>query len=1091
MATNLSQPDPAPSIPIHAGDLSIPVLFERMAASYPQQVAIGSGSWQPTYAELNATADLFAAHLRAGHGPGGRVALLHRLDGFLIGAILAVLKAGQVVAALNPGDPVARLRDDLAETEPWIIVADPESREKAAQAASPGVPVVVFPEPPSIDLSGRLYESHAPEGPEDLSFLIQSSGSTGRSKRVMLTQRVVLGSVTRHNAELQIQTEDRILLLASSSALQALGNIFCALLYGATICPYPVAEKSIFGLGEWIRRHHITIYISAASAFRNFLKTLAPDERFPSIRVVRLGSEAILASDLRSAQPHFRDDCVYYCSYNCSEAGNVLQNRISSVDAITGFRVPLGHAAPDTEICLCDESGAVVSDGEIGEIIVTSKFLSPGYWRDERLTSERFSEGSGGTRSFRTGDLARREPDGSLSFIGRRDDVVKIRGSRVILGEVARTIRSLPGVQESVVLARTLPDGAVRLTAFIVASADHEPSQTGHAETIRIALAALLPGPSVPGEFVFLDRLPLNAAGKIDREALRSRAPSAPPAALPSDSFATPTEVALSSIWREVLGGPADSRANFFHCGGDSLTAGVLAAKVQTTLGVELDMRDFAQHPHLSDLAGAIDRYRESRLQDDAQATALPPIERVIDRSAFDLSFTQEGIWKYCQESVEAHRNYGLPRIYVLRGRLDVEALRDAMTSVVRRNEILRTTFSVVDGKPAQIVHPSEPVPLPLTDVSGSSNPRKNAFALLRQETGSIDLERLPLVRFRLVRVKPEEHWLLRFGHHILYDGLSWNLFFQQLEAEYLSNLRQQAGSAESPSEFNEVPAEDLQFGDYAAWERSVFAPGSALRVQLVDWWKGVLDQQPLRAPVPFRRRWPSGRRANPADGWVWNSIAPEARTRLRDLAHRESTTDYAIGLAAFAALLSAVSRQNKIVVGSYVTRRLTTALQNIMGDFARTLPVCVDCTRPGTFLEFMSAVRKQIIEVQAHAQIPREQLFEDLRSQGIALPEIGFVFRGPRSAPSRKLAGLDLLVDPGRFTGEQLEEIPLTMPWGFRLCLNLKGEEYQCETSFNARRHDPAKVHRFLQSYVRLLELLSASPERPVEDLVGAALAK
>jgi non-ribosomal peptide synthetase component F len=1063
-------------------DSSIPARFEQIAMLYPQRVAIGSGTWQPTYAELNAAADSFASDLRARRGPGGRVALLQRLDGFLIGSILGVLKAGQVVAVLNAADPLPRLRQSLLEVEPWIIVAEPATRELATQVAPPEVPVAIFREPFPIHASGPVSTPQTSNGPEDLAFLIQTSGSTGRSKRVMQTQRGVMAQADHHNAEMRIQPDDRILLLASPTGSHATASILCALLYGAAISPFPVAEKGIIGLGEWIRRHNITVYVSAASAFRQFLKTLQPNERFPLVRLVRLGSEAILGADLRAPAEHFREDCIYYCSYNCAEAGNIMQKRISPGDSISGFRVPLGNPAADTEVLLCDEGGLPVANGEVGEIVVRSKFLSPGYWRDERLTVERFTAAAAdGTRSYRTGDLGRREPDGTLSYVGRRDDMVKIRGNRVILGEVEQNMRSLADVQEAVVLARTLADGSVRLAAFVVVRTGAPRSVA----TIRSGLSALLPNYMVPGEFAFLDRLPLNSNGKIDSGALLARAAS-DAAPLAPDGFATHTEALLSRIWTEAFGQPASRRTDFFDSGGDSLTAGVVAAKVHAAFGVNLDMHDFAENPHFSDLAVAIDRLRDEEI-----APGLPPIGRALRRSHHPLSFAQEAIWRHCHRSAEDHRSYTASRSYGLCGPLDVEALREAMTRVAASNEILRTTFPSVNGNPVQAVHPAERVALPLIDFSGQPDPRARGVAQLREEAlRPLDLERGPVLRYALVRIAPEEHWLLRVSHQILADGWSAKVYFQELESAYESILKSGPPSLESSS----LKSGGLQYGDYAVWERNVFPPGSKFRSQLDAWWKSTLANQPASLKMPFRRhsifQRLSRRGPKPSEGWLWSALDPAIGVRLGDLARRESTTHFTVGVAAFAALLAVVTRRNKVMVGIHVTNRASVALQSIQGNFARMVPLCLEHRRTGTFLEWLSTVRKQVVEVQAHAQLPREELWADLRSQGVNPPEIEVIFGGRSVALPAKFGGLELTEHSHRFKGLALEEHPAAaMPWGFTLNFNLNNEERPCELTFDARIYDPPKVRSFLHSYLRLLEELSLAPDQPLDRALRRCL--
>jgi amino acid adenylation domain-containing protein len=1077
MAVNRSAPAKrATGIARDAAHSSLAAQFQRIAAQYPTRVAIGTGSWQPTYAELDAVSNSLAAAIRESHEAGGRVALLQKLDGFLIGSILGVLKGGQTVVVCNASDPLPSLRRNLAEIEPALIVADPATLALTSQAAPPGVPVINFSDAASHHTGVSLSTSSTSCAPEDLAFLIQTSGSTGRPKWVMQTHRNLLHNDARHNAEMRIQPDDRILLLASPSGSQALATLFSALLNGAAVCPFPVAETGIAGLGEWMRRHDITVYVSAASAFRHFLKTLRPEERFPRIRLVKVGAEVVLGSDLAAAAGHFPEDCAYYCTYSCAEAGNILQQRISRGDAISGVRLPLGNPAADTTVILCDDDGRPVADGGVGEIVVQSEFLSPGYWRDEKRTAERFTDNAAaGTRSYRTGDLGRHEPDGTLSYVGRRDDMVKIRGNRVILGEVEESIKSLPEVQESVVLARPLPDGSLRLAAFVVSRTDMACS----AETLRKALSAILPNTMLPGEFIFLDRLPLNESGKIDRGALLARGESDAARHSPDD-LATPTEALLSRVWAEVFGAPTGPQTNFFDAGGDSLTAGVVAAKMQAAVDVELDMLDFVGYPRLSDLARRVDELRRASVE-----PSLPPVERSVQRSPYPLSFAQEGIWKHCQQSLEAHRGYTVARSYGLRGPLNVEVLREAMTRVAADNEILRTTFSSVNGDPLQVVHPAESVELPLVDFSGRSDARERGMARLREEALlPMDLECGPLVRHTLIRIAPLEHWLLRRSHHILYDAWSWKLYFQQLESAYESILR---GQAPSPD------AEGLQYGDYSAWERNVFPTGSEFRAAFFDWWKSALADQPAALEMPFRGRPISERifhrEPKPSDGWLWGDVKPAIRAQVEELARRESTTHFVIGLAAFAALLAAVTGRNRVTVGTHVTNRGSVALQNMQGNFSRLLPLCLEVPRTGTFLDWLSTVRKQVVDVQAHAQLPWEELWTDLRSQGVDPPEMQVVFGGPGLVLPAKFAGLDLTVHSHRFKGPDSGRHPLAaMPWGFTLSLDLNKPEHQCELTFDARIHHRGKVRSFLRTYMRLLNRLSSAPDQPMEPLLRAS---
>ena len=251
--------------------------------------------------------------LRRGSG-GGSVALLQRLDGPLIGSILGALKAGRTVAVLNATDPLPRLRLSVAGIEPELIITDSATQSLAEQAAPPGLDIYCF--------QNRSAETTIQPriATQDPAFLIQTSGSTGRPQWVMQTHRNIVDNVDRHAREMQVSPDDRVLLLASPSGSQALATIFSGLLHGATVCPFPIAEKGTIGLAAWIREQHISVYVSAASVFRHFLKTLHPADQFPLVRLVKVGAEAIMANDFTASVQHFPHG-AYYFTYSSAGSG--------------------------------------------------------------------------------------------------------------------------------------------------------------------------------------------------------------------------------------------------------------------------------------------------------------------------------------------------------------------------------------------------------------------------------------------------------------------------------------------------------------------------------------------------------------------------------------------------------------------------------------------------------------------------------------------------------------------------------------------------------------------------------------------------
>lgn len=580
---------------------TLPERFSQIVAQHPDRMAIGTGDWRPTYTELDATANQVANAIVARGGKiGDRVALLMRHDRPLIAAILGVLKTGRVVVVINPGDPSTRLRQTLDDAEPALILTDAANRKLADEIATDSNHVLLYDD-------SRNQPSTAPDvdvRPDSLAFLIYTSGTTGRPKGVMQTHRNMLHNVLRQTRGLNLTAQDRIVLLASPGGGQGMATTWCALLNGAALCPFPAAERGVIGLGPWLNRNEITVYVSSVSIFRHFIRSLDPTDRFPTVRAVRFASEPAAAADVCAWRHHFPNDGILLNTLSSSETGNITRHRVDAEAFNNDERVPVGNAVEGIEILLLDEHGSVVTEnGAAGEIAVRSRFLSPGYWRNETLTAEKFSgDDANGFRMFRTGDFARRAPDGSLVFMDRGDARVKIRGYRIEISEIEDALTRMPGITAATVCARAARDGEQQLIAYVVNSN----GGTTRPEALRHELRKTLPGYMVPARFVFLKELPLSANGKIDRQALPE--PPEEQSAVPRNEKPRDiVEKSLTWIWEKVLGISAIGRRdNFFDLGGNSLQSTQVLAAIEESFGASLPPSTLIEHGTIEKLASLI-----------------------------------------------------------------------------------------------------------------------------------------------------------------------------------------------------------------------------------------------------------------------------------------------------------------------------------------------------------------------------------------------------------------------------------------------------------------------------------------------------
>ena len=499
---------------------ALPAAFEQAVLLHHARPALGAGRWQPTYGELNAAANRLAhALLRRSGTSGGQVAILMQHDTPAIAAVLAVLKAGKIAAVLNPTHPPARLRQLMEDIEPALIITDIVHLDLASEIAGPACAVIRFE-----DESGQ-GPAHNPSlviGGDETACLVYTSGSTGRPKGVMKTHRQLMHSAYVQTDAMGYTAHDRIPLFGSLGSGQGINLMWGALLNGAQLCPFPMIDVGITGLRAWMIDQQITVYLSSASIFRHFAKTLDDGVTFPLVHVVRLSSESVTSDDFKLFQKHFSHRCVLVHALSSSETSIVAVWRSSAgVNAPEG-RLPVGTPSSGTDILILDEIGRPVGRGEIGEIVVKSRYLAAGYWRQPVLTEERFSGTLGGVRQFRTGDMGRINAKGRLEFVGRHDARIKIRGNRIELSEVEGALQRLPGVKQAVVDTMRREKNEPVLVGYIVTDDGHSWSRA----RLRTELQSLVPHYMVPSKFLLLESFPLTSSGKIDREKLRQIYPS-------------------------------------------------------------------------------------------------------------------------------------------------------------------------------------------------------------------------------------------------------------------------------------------------------------------------------------------------------------------------------------------------------------------------------------------------------------------------------------------------------------------------------------------------------------------------------------
>lgn len=584
-------------------------LIRAQAETAPDAAAVVDGDTVLSYGELIRRADLLALRLRAaGAGPDVPVGLALPAGIPALVGLVGVLQAGGAYLPLDPTHPPARVLSLLDDAAAPLLITDAAHAERftdysgtlllvddAGLATSPG------PEAP-----GNAPPCH----PDQLAYVIYTSGSTGAPKGVMVSHRSAV-NLARAFVDLHdIGPSDRLLMLPPLSFDASVGDIFPALIAGATLVVHRrPAELTGPDLLRFCAKHDITLVDTAAALWVRWTADLAGTGSVPDtpLRAMMIGGEAAPISAVRDWARTTGGRVALYNHYGPTE-GTVCATTYRTLDGteLPGLtHLPIGRPLPNVRVHLLDAALRPVPIGMIGEVYIGGAAPARGYLGAPGMTAERFVPdpyGEPGARLYRTGDLARHRPDGTLEFLGRTDRQVKIRGHRIDVGEVEAACRALPGVTRVAVVARDDGRGK-RLVAYLVAADEPVPTPA----EIRTALRQRLPDYLVPSAFVFLPELPLTRHGKLDEAALP--APTDQATGAERVPPRTPTERRLAGIWADLLGGGEIGIGdNFFDLGGHSLLAGPLAARVATEFGVDLPLRAVFETADLASLAALIDQ---------------------------------------------------------------------------------------------------------------------------------------------------------------------------------------------------------------------------------------------------------------------------------------------------------------------------------------------------------------------------------------------------------------------------------------------------------------------------------------------------
>ncbi|MEM8677143.1 MAG: amino acid adenylation domain-containing protein [Cyanobacteria bacterium P01_G01_bin.67] len=1024
-------------------DLLLPQLFETVAAekqgsegsrgSKPRRLALKDATTPDapgtrekmaliaddksfTYAELNERVNQLAHYLKSqGITNNCLVGIYLTRDSDLIISLLAVLKTGAAYVPLDPSYPNERISYIINRAEIFHLITKQNIDLKTFDINHKLSVINLETERENI----QRQSTENPKigiNPQDLAYVIYTSGSTGKPKGVAVQHNSLLNFLYSMKEQPGITEADKLLAITTISFDIAALEIYLPLITGATLV-LANRENTIDAdlLSRKIAKNNITIMQATPATWQMLVANKWQGKQDFKILC---GGETLtqkLARELFTKCQKIwnlygpTETTIWSAAYKFEPDNNSELNT-----------VPIGKATANTEFYILDSQLNPVPEGRSGELYIAGAGLARGYLNSPDLTAERFipnpfmSRGSRGEKPithpsgaehslapvgdagsplyplpfilYKTGDRVRQLPSGDLEYLGRLDNQIKLRGYRIELGEIEAVLDRYPHVQNSVVIAND-----ESLVAYIILDS---PSATS---AIRQFLANKLPGYMIPGNIIQLESFPLTPNGKIDRQALSSienndNRDEQSSAVI----FQTPTEEILLGIWTEILNrANITTNDNFFELGGHSLLATRVVSQIRQIFSMEFPLRDLFEYPTIKDLALVIECAQKNSTKNPVD------IEIVSREGDLPLSFAQQRQW-FLHQLEPNNPWYNLSTAVKIIGSLDIARLQQCLDFLVERQEILRTAFLTVEGKPKLIINDAAKIDLLVVDLS--SLPKADQHQQIRQlqiddARQPFALDKCPLMRVKLLTIDSNEQILLLSLHHIIADGWSMGVLVEEIVGLYQafnppshptlasdpaspSGARECAsrGISQSPPYLGDLGGNNLSFSiqyvDYAAWQRK-YLQGEVLDRQVKYWQEKLADAPEISSIATDFPRKPQSNYESAAYNFQINHRLTKS---LKQIGRSNSGTLFITLFSALALLLHRYTDNDDLVIGTPIANRDRAEIEGLIGFFANTLALRLDLTDNPSFTELLARARETALGAYSHQDLPFEQLIDKLQ---------------------------------------------------------------------------------------------------------------
>jgi amino acid adenylation domain-containing protein len=1049
---NTQQPIPNPEC-VH-------ILFEQQVRQSPSSTAVIFENHEISYFDLNRQSNQLAHYLISkGIGPDQLVAL-HVDDPLMkVTGLLAILKAGAAYLPIDSSHPKKRIEYILTDSCATLLIYDSEEASKLLQNSKQ--------KHLSLHSVKTTINQQSTDNPiadvklDNLIYVIYTSGSTGTPKAVMVQHASFLNHMTWMTDHLDIGPQDKVFHKTPLSFDASGWEWALPLITGATlVLSKAYGHRESDYLINIINDHQITVFQATPSQLSS-IATVQNLDNMRSLRYLFCGGEP-LPRELLQKLKKVNSKTTLYNLYGTTET-SIDSTYWAFNKASSPEEVYIGRPISNTQVYVLDNELTPVPVGVAGELYIGGEGLARGYLNDPALSAQSFIPDpfstKPGARLYKSNDIVRYRTGGTLEYIQRGDDQVKIAGVRIEPSEIRHIITRQPEVRDAAVICHSDQSNASNkhLAAYVV----FKPQTDFDCAKLRQRIAEVLPEYMLPRVMVELSRLPLTNNGKIDKAALPKQTTRYACAAQHIKP-ATNTQHKLVAIWAELLELPVNDIGitdNFFHLGGHSLLLTRAKIRLHTQFSVDIALSDMFALPTIELLSSKIDQLPRIYANDHFQNQAVTPTQTNAVNPP--LSFAQQRLWFVNQYEDQIDISYNMPMVIRLVGDLDVHAVRSSINTLILRHEILRTSFQLAQGQPVQVVAPMLELNIPMQSIS----PADLDEHILKHIKHVFDLSKGPLIFVQLLEVKPDEFYLLINMHHIISDGWSLGIFNRELSELYAAYTSGQAHSL-SP-----LP---IQYRQFSEWQRQWL--NGELIEQQVEYWKRQLANLPPYLALPTDK--PRPQTLSLQGDHQYFSYDTDISHRVKQFCQQENVTLFMLTLAVFNLLLSRYSGSDDIFVGSAVANRGHPNLEPLIGFFVNMLVMRTKVTAKHSFSDYLQHVKQVTLEAYDHQDVPFESIVDQLQPERTTAHHPIFnVCFGVQNSPDESLH-----LDGLSATSEEID-FKISKYDLFLQLFDVESDDKNTKVlkgslEYNTNLYTHSSAERLLQHFENLLKAVITTPE-------------